>query len=180
MLPEVVSADLLFSSVMRLSSAGIQLWTHFDVMDNLLIQLTGRKIIKLWPPSDDPHLYMHGSSSEISDLENPDLQKYPLFAQAQCKEISLEPGDVLYIPALWFHHVTSDSFSVAVNLFFRHLPTEIYDRRDLYGNRDPVPVQEAAKKIDAIVEQISNLPADFQSFYGRRLVSQLRSGLGVD
>ncbi len=29
---------------------GLQLWTHFDVMDNLLCQVKGTKRVRLWPP----------------------------------------------------------------------------------------------------------------------------------
>lgn len=31
-------------------AAGLQLWTHFDVMDNILCQIAGSKRIRLWPP----------------------------------------------------------------------------------------------------------------------------------
>ena len=31
-------------------------------------------------------------------------------------------GDVLFIPALWFHNVLAKDFSVAVNVFWRNLP----------------------------------------------------------
>jgi hypothetical protein len=39
--------------VLRLASDDTQLWTHFDVMDNALAQLTGQKRVVLWPPSAD-------------------------------------------------------------------------------------------------------------------------------
>jgi hypothetical protein len=51
------------SSVLRLASDDTQLWTHFDVMDNALAQLTGRKRVVLWPPSEDANLYTGASSS---------------------------------------------------------------------------------------------------------------------
>ena len=36
------------------------------------------------------------------------------------------PGDVLFIPALWFHNVVSLDFSVAVNAFWRPLPKSVF------------------------------------------------------
>lgn len=31
-------------------AGGLRLWTHFDVMDNLLCQIRGTKRVRLWPP----------------------------------------------------------------------------------------------------------------------------------
>ncbi len=41
-LPPLIPPGAAFSSVLRLSSPGLQLWTHFDVMDNLLLQIRVR------------------------------------------------------------------------------------------------------------------------------------------
>ena len=54
--------------------------------------------------------------------------------------INMITGDVLYIPALWFHNVVSLDFSVAVNVFWRRLAPDMYDAKDTYGNKDPLPV----------------------------------------
>ena len=58
----------------------------------------------------------------------------------------LEPGDVLYIPALWFHSTTSRGFSVGVNLFYHGHDAppgapELYDRKDLYGPPARAPLR---------------------------------------
>ena len=39
------------------------------------------------------------------DIENPDPQQFPLFSSAERYEADLGPGDVLFIPALWFHNM---------------------------------------------------------------------------
>ena len=49
---------------------------------------------------------------------------------------------MLFIPSLWFHNVVSLDFSVAVNVFWRSLPKEMYDPKDTYGNKDPLPVTQ--------------------------------------
>ena len=41
------------------------------------------------------------------DIDNPDLSEFPRFAEVTRYEAFLEPGDVLFIPALWFHNVIS-------------------------------------------------------------------------
>lgn len=38
-IPEIFSPEQFFSSVLRLSSTQLQLWTHYDIMDNVLIQV---------------------------------------------------------------------------------------------------------------------------------------------
>ena len=49
--------------------------------------------------------------------------------------MELEPGDILFIPALWFHNMLAHDFGVAVNVFWRELDPKLYDNRDPYGNR---------------------------------------------
>eukprot|EP00210_Caulerpa_lentillifera_P009018 g8607.t1 len=174
-LPSFLDEKKLFSTVLRVSSPGVQLWTHFDVMDNLLIQVTGTKRIKLWPPSAEPYLYIKGSSSEVVNIEDPDLVKYPEFSKATCMEWTLEPGDVLYIPALWFHNVKSMDFAVSVNAFFHHLPKELYENKDLYGNRDPIPVQQAQHHSKQIIELLQQLPDDYRKFYSFQILRNIES-----
>lgn len=101
-------------------------------------QVTGTKRVLLWPPSQQAQLYIAGSSSPITHFSDQQRlrQQYPLFSEAAALQAELLPGDVLYIPALWFHNVLSETFSASVNLFWRHLPPACYERKDLYGNRD--------------------------------------------
>ena len=44
------------------------------------------------------------------DIENPDTQQFPLFSSAERYEADLGPGDVLFIPALWFHNMLGQVF----------------------------------------------------------------------
>ena len=140
------SNESYFSSVLRIASSGLQLWTHFDVMDNVLLQFTGRKRVILFRPEDAVHLHMIGSASPITDIDDcidPDF----CAARARAIEVILEPGDALAIPALWPHNVTALEFSVAINVFWRGLPKCEYASKDLYGNRDPVLCEEALELV---------------------------------
>ena len=47
-----------FSIALRLSSAGVQLWTHYDIMDNVLFNVVGRKRVLLFPPSQACALHL--------------------------------------------------------------------------------------------------------------------------
>lgn len=67
-------------------------------MDNILIQINGKKKVILFPPSEVDYLYMKGDKSQVLDVENPDYSKYPLFSHAKRYECILETGDSIFIP----------------------------------------------------------------------------------
>ena len=39
------------------------------------------------------------------DVEAPDLPRFPAMARARGLEATLTPGDTLWLPAYWYHHV---------------------------------------------------------------------------
>lgn len=43
-------------------------------------------------------LFFSGDKSEVLDIENPDLERFPLFAKGTPYKGFLQPGDVLFIP----------------------------------------------------------------------------------
>ncbi|WP_395333947.1 cupin-like domain-containing protein [Novosphingobium sp. BL-8H] len=87
---------------------------HFDLTNNLLIQITGRKQVRLVPPSQTRLLYNHRHVfSAVHDLDDPArLDAHPLAKQVESYDVTLEPGDMLYIPIGWWHQVRSLDFSV--------------------------------------------------------------------
>ncbi|XP_068688938.1 tRNA wybutosine-synthesizing protein 5-like [Montipora foliosa] len=173
-IPKLYPDDRFFSSVFRISSPSMQLWTHYDIMDNLLIQVTGKKRVVLFSPRDATKLYLNGDKSEVLDIDNPDLSKYPKFIEAVPYECFMEPGDVLFIPALWFHNVTSLQFGVAVNVFWHHLDPCYYDNKDTYGNKDLVPATRAMQIMDRAIKALEELPEEYKDFYARRIVSKVK------
>jgi ribosomal protein L16 Arg81 hydroxylase len=51
----------------------------------------------------------------------PDLDQYPRYAAALevAQEAELEPGDAIFIPRDWYHHVEAlDRFNVLVNYWW--------------------------------------------------------------
>ncbi|XP_056390100.1 tRNA wybutosine-synthesizing protein 5 isoform X2 [Hyla sarda] len=173
--PEFFEKDQFFSSVFRISSPGLQLWTHYDVMDNVLIQVTGTKRVVLYSPRDAPYLYLSGDKSEVLDVDTPDLVKYPLFAQARRYECTLHAGDVLFIPALWFHNTVAEEFGVGVNVFWKHLPSEYYDKTDTYGNKDPTAASRAVQILDRSLKTLDELPEEYKDFYARKMVLRIQN-----
>ncbi|KAG5833552.1 tRNA wybutosine-synthesizing protein 5 [Anguilla anguilla] len=173
--PEFFEPEQFFSCVFRISSCGLQLWTHYDVMDNLLAQVSGRKRVVLYSPQDAENLYLSGDKSEVLDIDSPDLKQYPRFVKARRYECVLEPGDLLFIPALWFHNTLALQFGVGVNVFWRHLKAESYDKKDPYGNKDPVAAARAMQVLERALQALEELPPDYRDFYARRMVLRIQS-----
>lgn len=95
---------------------------HEDPYHNLLAQVVGRKRIRLYSPHNTPFLYPHTgktlkNTSQI-DVERPDLERFPLFAQAQGEELVLEAGEMLYLPPHYWHFVRSLSVSFSISFWF--------------------------------------------------------------
>ncbi|WP_111979827.1 cupin-like domain-containing protein [Algibacillus agarilyticus] len=87
---------------------------HYDDADNIACVVAGERQVTLFPPEQISHLYVGplqftpaGAPVSMVDLSEPDFEKYPLFKQALNHALvaNLEPGDALYIPRLWWHHV---------------------------------------------------------------------------
>lgn len=79
--------------------------------------------------------------------------------------------------ALWFHNMTALDFGVAVNVFWRHLKSGLYDKNDPYGNKDPLPAGKALALIARALKELQELPEDYQQFYSRQMISQIRQAL---
>lgn len=145
----------------RMNAIPLTLWMHYDTSDNVLCQIVGRKKVTLIPPNQYNNLYMCDSSSPVLSMSHPDLLRFPKFIEAKkhAIEVVLAPGDMMFIPALWFHHLetleeSEDSYSVSVNAFFEHFEPSAYDKKDLYGNKD---LPYYAKLRADIVESVTNM-----------------------
>jgi hypothetical protein len=166
--PSFIPITKQFSSVLRVGSSDLKLWTHYDVTDNLLCHLVGHKKVILFPPDQAANLYLptdlNSSSSPITELDvkaHPEiLDKYPKFATAleHAIEITLSPGDILFIPALWFHNVTTVDFAASVNIFWKNLEKPLYQEKDLYGNKDLVAGSAAMQATQAVAAEFAKLP----------------------
>ena len=90
-------------------------------------QVVGLKYVRLYAPSETPKLYVRrcadgglcaqGNVSEV-DVEAPDLERHPLFADAAYEEVVLRPGEMLFIPARTWHYVRGLSTSWSISFWF--------------------------------------------------------------
>jgi hypothetical protein len=102
--------------------------THNDPTDNVAVVAAGHRRFTLFPPDAEPDLYMGpahpspaGTPVSMVHVTAPDLDKYPRFQAALdvALEADLEPGDAIFIPANWFHHVEAlDRFNMLVNYWW--------------------------------------------------------------
>lgn len=102
--------------------------THNDNDYNIACVVAGRRRFTLFPPDQVTNLYIgplehtpSGRAISMASLEDPDFEKFPKFrdALAAAQVAELEPGDALYIPRYWWHHVQSlGAFNVLINYWW--------------------------------------------------------------
>ena len=109
-----------------LGPAGTVTPLHCDHDDNVFAQVWGTKRIFLSPPHHDEFLYTSQANALLFgspvNPEAPDFLRYPLARQASFVECIVHPGELLYVPAGWFHQVRSLTFSLSANRWARALP----------------------------------------------------------
>lgn len=99
--------------------------THNDADHNIACVVHGQRRFVLFPPEQVANLYIGPFDNppplSLVRLEDPDFERFPKFRQAlhTALQADLEPGDALFLPARWWHHVSSLSpFNVMVNYWW--------------------------------------------------------------
>jgi hypothetical protein len=102
--------------------------THLDEWNNIGCVVSGRRRFTLFPPEQLVNLYIGpldfaptGAPMSLVPLHEPDFRRFPRFRDALAAAVSadLGPGDALYIPPLWWHHVESlEPFNLLVNYWW--------------------------------------------------------------
>jgi hypothetical protein len=85
----------------------------FGCTHTYLAQIRGSKRCMLFSPDDSAFIY-HGRINP----EQPDLVRFPLLEKATCFEAVLEPGEMLFMPARWWHHVVAVEKSITFSYSF--------------------------------------------------------------
>ena len=106
--------------------AGTMTPLHCDYDDNIFAQIWGSKRIFLAPPHHDAFLYPREANAILFgspfNPEAPDYEQFPLARQAAMVECIVNPGDLLYVPAGWYHQVHALTFSLSSNRWSRAMP----------------------------------------------------------
>lgn len=106
--------------------------THLDEWNNIGCVVCGRRRFTLFPPEQIANLYVGpldfaptGAPMSLVPLHDPDLGRFPRFREALQAAVTAElvPGDAIFIPPLWWHHVESlEPFNVLINYWWHAVP----------------------------------------------------------
>lgn len=127
---------------------------HYDHSHNLITQVIGTKRFILSPPSqwnqfrDAPRISRFVSFSQKNFSRKP-LLPSSLKVQGSM-EVVLHPGETLYLPPFWWHHVVAldKGMTIGTNIFVHDpriqlrglmkmpLPTEVHPEKKTVGHRD--------------------------------------------
>lgn len=101
---------------------------HFDESKNIAVVAAGRRRFTLFPPEQVANLYVGrldftpaGQPISLAKPEDPDFERHPRYRKALDAALSIElaPGDAIYIPTPWWHHVESlEPLNVLVNYWW--------------------------------------------------------------
>jgi hypothetical protein len=113
---------------------------HNDLPENIAVCAAGRRRFTLFPPEQFSNLYIGplentpaGRPVSMVDVREPDLARFPRFAEAlgAAQVAELEPGDAIFVPSLWWHHVEGLApFNILVNFWWRDVPRYLGNPED--------------------------------------------------
>lgn len=155
--------------------------THNDRDHNLACVIAGRRRFVLFPPEQVTNLYVGPLDNppplSLVDPETPDLARFPRYADAiaAARVAFLEPGEALFMPLHWWHHVTSlDPYNAMVNYWWggsdepnHAFLTALLAFRDLpLAERDYWRAMIAAYVFGEQGDVLSHIPAPLQGPLG--------------
>ncbi len=111
-------------SFIEVNFCGRRIFPYLHVDDlgvhAFITQHYGDKEFIVYPPDQEPYLYRVNEDrfSQIKDVDNPDLEKFPLFAKAKAIRVVLHAGESVFMPCGWWHttKVPGTSLSTVISV----------------------------------------------------------------
>ena len=110
----------------------VKVSAHYDFPDNVACVMAGERRFTLFPPDQIGNLYVgpvdktpSGQAISLVDPAEPDLGRFPKFSEAikHARRVLLRPGDAIFIPGMWWHHVESTApFNLLINYWWCTTP----------------------------------------------------------
>ncbi|XP_070981087.1 hypoxia-inducible factor 1-alpha inhibitor-like isoform X1 [Oncorhynchus clarkii lewisi] len=171
----------LTSNLLLIGMEGNVTPAHYDEQQNFFAQIKGYKRCILFPPDQFECLYpfpVHHPCDRQSqvDFENPDYERFPNFKNVVGYETVVGPGDVLYIPMYWWHHIESllsGGVTITVNFWYKGAPTPKRIENPLRAHQKVAVMRNIEKMLgEALGDPHEVLELDrrveyYDSIYGR-------------
>lgn len=116
--PNIIQGNLV-QDMMWLSSGGTKSVLHNDHAENIMCVFKGTKEFFLIDEKYQELVNVTERGYSDVDVDRVDLYKYPGLYEIEHHFAFIEPGDCLYVPFLWVHHVRSYGLNIAVNIWWR-------------------------------------------------------------
>lgn len=97
---------------------------HHDLTNNFFIQFYGTKRWRLIPSMQVPYMYNNWHVYSEVDLLNHSHDTHPDYSKVNIIEIDVEPGDALFVPIGWWHHVVGLDTNISMSFTNFNAPNE--------------------------------------------------------
>jgi len=95
---------------------------HHDTVMLFHAQIIGRKRWRFISPLETPNLYNYNGVFSAVNLDQPDFERHPRFRKVKVLEAVVEPGEIIYLPLVWWHQVAALALSVSLSFTNLDIP----------------------------------------------------------
>ena len=112
-----------YAQALFLGGSGSGTHAHYDLPDNVIVVLAGKKHIALFPPNHLSKLRPFPTLSpcvNMSSLVDDEIMAMHQNLDPQhCPVIEMNQGDALYVPSGWWHRVANFDFTCSVSFLWK-------------------------------------------------------------
>ena len=110
-----------------IGASGLLTPFHHDLVNGLIAQIAGRNRFKIVAAGEVAKLYNQQQVlSEIRDLDGIGPGRFPALANATIHDVTLAPGEILFVPLAWWYQVKSEGFAASVTYTNFRWPNDFY------------------------------------------------------